>query len=296
MEFRQLEVFAAVAETKSFSKAAEYLYLTQSTVSTHIRKLEEELQTKLIIRSTKSVRLTQEGTTFLRYVRRILETKNTALEAISSPSPEIFRLGASTIPSGYLLPGLLSEFRKTHPFIVFDIRQGDSDDILEQILDGSAELGLIGKKADPSRCVSIPFCEDELVIAMPADEHHRTFLEGSRNLTQLLREPLIMREQGSGTQKAADQFIDSLGLSPDDLNIIASVNDLEAIKQLVRNGTGISIMSRFSVRDFEERGQILTLSLAEQISRQFYMVYLKSKRPRAFVQDFIDMAQKNRSF
>ena len=146
MEFRHLEIFLAVAETKSFSKAAKHLFLSQSTVSSHIKNLESELQKPLFIRSTKSVELSPDGCTFLRYANSILEMREAALEALNAPSETILRIGASTIPSGYLLPRLLRGFHDSHPHTFFDIQQGDSGKILEKILDGSLELGFIGKK------------------------------------------------------------------------------------------------------------------------------------------------------
>ena len=152
MEFRQLEVFVTVAETKSFSKAADYLYLTQSTVSSHIKNLEKEIKKKLFIRSTKSLKLTREGASFLWYARRIIETRDAALENINSTTKHILHLGASTIPSGYLLPKLLAGFRKKYPHICFDIKQGDSTDIQEKIIDGTIELGLVGKKSEAAQC------------------------------------------------------------------------------------------------------------------------------------------------
>lgn len=292
MEFRQLEVFAAVAETKSFSKAAQYLYLTQSTVSTHMKKLEEELQTKLIVRSTRSLRLTPEGAAFFWYVRRILETKEAALEAISSPAPAVFHLGASTIPSGYLLPRILANFRQKHPLVYFDIRQGDSDSILGQILDGTVELGVIGKKADSSQCESIPFCEDELVLAMPATAHYKALLKQKEPLARLLQEPLIVREQGSGTQKAADRLFASRKLSASDLCLAATVNDPEAIRQMIKNGLGVSVMSKFCVRECVEQGQMLAYPLNGLVSRRFYLVYLKSRPPRPILQELIDLIRR----
>ena len=102
MEFRQLEAFAAIAKYKSFSKAANALYLTQPTISAHLGSLERELQKKLVSRTTKTIQLTQDGEKFLKYVNRILELKEAAVQELAGEEKEIISLGASTIPSGVI--------------------------------------------------------------------------------------------------------------------------------------------------------------------------------------------------
>lgn len=291
MEFRQLEVFIAVAEYKSFSKAAEALFLTQSTVSSHIKNLEMELQKNLISRTTKSLQLTDDGICFLNYVKRILETRDAALNQLNSPSEALLHVGASTIPSGYLLPGLVSDFCRAHPNITFDLKQGDSMEIMEKILNGSVEIGLIGTPSSSAKCISIPFCKDEMVLVTPASEYYRKYQKNPFNLQQLLQEPLIIREQGSGTQKTANQILDSMQISRKKLNIIAQSNDLESIKRMIAGGMGISLCSRFSVKDMEEAGNVLVFPLQTPVERHFYIIYLKTKILKPSLQEFISFAQ-----
>lgn len=173
MEFRQLEAFATVAALKSFSLAADALYLSQSTVSTHIKNLEKELQKTLFIRTTKSLQLTPDGIIFLKYTKRIIETRDAAIETLNAPVEQVIHLGASTIPSTYLLPRILSSFRQNHPSVVFHITQSDSSETLSKILDGSIELGVIGEDVSSSMCTCIPFCSDELVLVTPATPYYQ---------------------------------------------------------------------------------------------------------------------------
>ena len=100
MEFRQLEAFVATAELKSFSQAAKYLYLSQSTISSHVQNLEDDLGRKLLLRTTKSITLTPEGETFLSYARKIVETKDQAVLSLQQSSKSMLHIGASSIPSG----------------------------------------------------------------------------------------------------------------------------------------------------------------------------------------------------
>ena len=290
MELRQLEAFVVVSELKSFSKAAEYLYLSQSTISSHIKNLENELKKSLITRTTKSLQLTSEGEIFLRYAKRILETKDAAIDALNSPVETILHLGASTIPSAYLLPSLLHQFHKLHPYVYFDIKQGDSHEILERILDGTVELGFIGKEDDSGRCINIPCCTDDLVLVTPATPYYLSLSKKPFILKEFLKEPMIIREQGSGTKKASDLFLEEENIPLNELNIIAQINDLESIKQMIVNGMGISILSRFSISNLEKRGQVLTYPLQSTIQRDFYISYLKTKGLSPILQEFVDFA------
>lgn len=290
MEFRQLEVFAAVAEQMSFSKAAEQLYLTQSTASSHVKNLEKELGKQLIFRTTKHLQLTEEGQRLLPYVKRILETRDAALEELKGPTEELLHLGASTIPSGYLLPKLLGGFRRLHPNLYFSIKQGDSHEIQERVLDGSLEVGFVGSKSPSTYCVNLPFCTDQLVLVTPSTDHYLALRQRGCGYRELLREPIILRERGSGTQKAADRFLESVQIRREQLNPVAEINDLESIKQMIVGGMGVSICSRFAVADLEAQGQAILYPLPSDIRRCFYITYLKSRTLKPTLKALIQYA------
>ena len=287
LEIRQLEVFAAVAETKSFSRAAERLYISQSTVSSHIRNLELEIKHPLLVRSTKSVRLTPDGLIFLRYAKRMLETRDAALAALDAPSETILRLGASTIPSAYLLPKMLSDYRSSHPLVFFDILQGDSSEIIEKTKDGSILLGAVGRKEADASLSYLPFCTDQLVMITPSSSHYLALMKRKPTIRQLLKEPIILREEGSGTLKASARYLESLGIRFEDLNVVARINDLESIKQMVISGMGISILSACTVSNIKESGQALVCPLHTELKRSFYLVYPKQENISGVLKDFI---------
>lgn len=290
MEFRQLEAFAAIAKYKSFSKAAESLFLSQPTVSSHLGSLERDLQKKLVIRTTKNLKLTEEGERFLKYVQRILELKEAALRDLSGDVRDIVTLGASTIPSGYLLPDVLTEFRRENPGIYFQIRQGDSQEIEERVLDGTVELGLTGSICEDRHCVCEKFCSDRMVIAMPSTSEYFALqkeVEKQHNLEKIFSKPIIMREIGSGTRKAAEQFLKHQNIREENLHVVARVNDLESIKRMIAGGMGISIMSGFAVEDMIKSGQILVCELDTEIHRDFYLVRRKNMEVKPAVEKFI---------
>ena len=277
MEIRQLEVFCAVAEQGSFSKAALSLGLSQSTVSTHIKNLEQELRRSLIRRTTKRLSLTEDGNRLLPYARRILESRDAALDELERTSEQLLHLGASTIPSGYLLPKLLGEFHALHPGVFYALRRGDSREIQELVLNGEVELGFVGSLPPAEHCVSIPFCRDSMVLATPVTEHYQRLRREACGLLRLLQEPIILREQGSGTQKAADEFLSAQGISREMLHPIAELNDPESIKQLIVAGMGVTIGSRFAFADLEAQGQAILYPLPAGVHRTFYITHLRSR-------------------
>lgn len=288
MEFKQLEAFVAVVDYNSFSEAARRLYLTQPTVSAHIRALETELNSKLIIRTTKKLTVTARGYQLYDCAIRMLNIRNHLVEEFTGAKKKIIDLAASTIPSSYLLPELLSVFGRQAPDVYFHAWQSDSAGAIKKVLDGSVDLGLVGQKEDRETCCFIPFCTDSLVIAAPVSEHYLRLQNRKPSIRDFLSEPFIIRENGSGTRKEMDLFLEQHRISTDELNVVASMNDLESIKKSIVNGLGISILSARSVRDLEKTRQILLFPLKEPAHmRTFYIVYSKNRILKPHVKQFI---------
>ena len=280
MEFKQLEAFVAVVDYGSFSEAARRLYLTQPTISAHIRSLEDELHMKLIIRTTKKTTITAKGYQLYDSAVRMLEIRNNLLENFTGAHKHMIDLAASTIPSSYLLPELLAAFGKTHPDVYFHSIQSDSSESISRVLDGTVDLALVGQNTRDESCVFIPFCHDELVIATPVTDH------------DFLKDPIIFREKGSGTKKEMDLFLERTGITTGNLNVIARMNDLESIKKSIVNGLGISILSSRSVNDLQRTKQILVFPLEEAAhKRSFYIVYSKNRILKPHVKQFVQFVR-----
>lgn len=207
MDFKQLQSFVTVVQEESFTQAAGKLFVSQSTVSTHIHQLESELNTKLILRTTKSLQITPKGRELYEYALNILELKERMIQACSIESRRIIHLGASTIPSAYILPQLLADFGKLHQDIYFIIHQSDSQGIINGLKDGLFNLGFIGMNCEDSDFCCQPFCRDRMVVITPVNEHFLQYKQQKENvLPELLREPLILREKGSGSKKWPTTF------------------------------------------------------------------------------------------
>ena len=292
MEFKQLEAFVAVVDYGSFSEAARKLYLTQPTISAHVRSLEEELHTRLILRTTKKTTVTTRGYQLYDSAVRMLEIRNNLLENFTGVQKRMIDLSASTIPSSYLLPEILAAFGKTHPDIYFHSIQADSAESINRVLDGTVDLALVGQNTCDETCVYLPFCQDELVIATPITNHYLGLQNKSVTFEDFIKDPIIIREKGSGTKKEMDLFLEQIGVTPSDLNVIARMNDLEGIKKSIVNGLGISILSARSAIDLQKTKQILLFPLEESAhKRTFYIVYSKNRILKPHVRQFIQFVQ-----
>ena len=290
MEFKQLEAFVAVVDYGSFSEAARKLYLTQPTISAHIRSLEEELHARLIIRTTKKLTITTKGYQLYDSAVRILDIRNNLLENFTGSRKQIIDLAASTIPSSYLLPELLAGFGRMYPDVYFHSWQTDSSGAINRVLDGTVDLALTGQNTGDDSCVFIPFCQDNMVIAAPVNDHYLNLKQKEQPVVfqDFIKDPVIIREKGSGTKKEMDIFLENAGIKPSSLNVVARMNDLESIKKSIVNGLGFSILSARSVVDLQKTKQILLFPLEESAhKRSFYIVYSKNRILKSHVHQFI---------
>ena len=292
MEFKQLEAFVAVVEYNSFSEAAKHLYLTQPTISSHIRSLEQELNSKLILRTTKKLMVTARGQQLYDCAVNILNMRNTLVDEFTGNDKKIIDLGVSTIPSSYLLPELLGAFSSQSPNVYFHACQSHSQGVIMRVLDGSIDLGLVGSKSEDKDCQFIPFCYDKLVLATPVTPYFLKMQEQGAQLADFLDQPFIMREKGSGTKKELDRYLESQGISQSSLNIVARMNDLEAVRRSIVQGIGISVLSYRSARDLADSRQLLLFPLDKVSSvRTFYIVYNKNRILKSHVKQFIHFTE-----
>lgn len=279
MQFKQLEVFVQVARLKSFSKAADALYLTQPTISAHISALESELGTRLVIRSTKEIQLTPTGNVLFGYAAQILGLCERAEQDVRTASSDIqgsLSVAASTVPSQYLLPRILPHLRRRYPKVFLQVYQGDSSQVAQRVFENGAELGIIGTPIQKAGCICTPFFSERMVIITPNTPTYQG-LDGAISAQTLRESPFLIREPGSGTRKRGEEFLRSIGVDPKDLELAAQLQSTESILQGVKNGLGISILSGCAAREAAEEGKILAFSPdSPLLERQFYLLYRRS--------------------
>lgn len=295
MELRQLEAFVKVVELQSFSKAAKSLFLTQPTISTHIASLEEELKAKFLDRTTKTVNTTSAGERLYDYAKEMLEIKEDLYQEFGErfQEEEKMEIAGSTIPSQHIFPELIPAFQKQNKKVYFSINQGDSQYVIDEVLKHKVDIGFVGMNDHNSKLHYIPFYEDKLIIITPNEQYYRELLHKECSFGKLMKEPIILRENGSGTKKAAEDFLKIREIDPLRLNVVARINDQEIIKKAVCNGMGISIMSKKAALDDADRGKILIYEPeGVQITRNLYIVFEKRKKFNLMKKNFIEFCSQ----
>ena len=295
MNLKQLEAFVQVAEKRSFSGAAREMYLTQPTVSAHISALESELGTKLLIRNTKEVSLSEDGQKLYEYAKQIsLMVKQVEQEFQRQPAQKrkhCTRIAASTVPAQYLLPQILAKFSEQYPEEQFQVLETDSAKVVEHILERSVDIGLTGTQLEKMRCKYVPFYEDELIVITPNQEKFRKRKQQGGGIGWLLEEPVIMREEGSGTRKESEKILRRIGIAPEKLNIVASIENPETIKRSVSSGMGVTVISALAARDALEQAKVIGFSLGADDTRNINVVYNKNFPLSAAAKKFLQIVK-----
>ena len=262
MDIKRLELFCRVVDLKNFTRAAESVRLSQPSVSEHIRLLEEAVGEKLLDRLGREVLATPAGEVLYRYARQIIRLRDEALQAIDQFRGELsgsLVVGASSIPGTYLLPQWIEPFKGKYPSIRTTVRIGDTEQVLAQLLDGEVELALVGARKKESRVNFVELLSDELVLAVPPGSPLAR--RGAIDIAELTEVPFILRELGSGTRSVMSEALATAGLDTDKLRVIAEMGNTEAVRQAVRAGVGVSILSRISIVDDLERGDLAVVGI-----------------------------------
>ena len=291
ISLKQLEVFVAVVEYGGFTRAAEELFFNQSTISAHISLLEQALGKELFVRSNRRhIRLTAEGERVYPIAKRILGDCNTLRTLFASEKVEqALSLGASTVPGQYLLPEYLSAFLKKEKDFRYSLRRGDSAQVHRMLKNGEISLGFVGAISEPNAVDYYPLAEDKLVLVTPNTPHYRQLQESGAYGRDLLTCPMVTREEGSGTDRSVQNYLRSLSLPPDSLNIVARVDDPEAIKRMVAGGVGISILSALAVEQEVASGTLLAFEMDRSaLKRDIYLITLRGQSFSRTEQKFID--------
>lgn len=280
MDIHRLEVFCRVIEMQSFTKAADAIFLTQPTVSEHMRALEEMVGEKLVDRLGREVLPTPAGKILYKYARDIIRLRNEAIQAIARYGGSLsghLTVGASTIPGTYILPGLIGSFKARYPAIQITLRISDSAEVMDRVLDGSLEAGLVGARWDDRRIVLEEICSDELVLVVCPE--HPWASDKVVEMEVLAQQPFILRERGSGTRRVMVQALESIGFNPSRLHVVAEMGSTEAVRQGIKARIGISILSSHAVAEDIGRGTLVRVAIKGlSIHRPFYLVQRKGRQ------------------
>lgn len=294
MNLKQLEAFVQVSESGSFSKAAKELFLTQPTISAHISSLEKELNVRLFIRNTKEISLSDDGKDLYRYAKQITDLEKAIEERFymdSDDGKHFITIAASTIPAQYLLPKVLMCYRERYPKEQIKIMETDSSEVVTQVVDHMVDVGFTGTVLEKKHCKYIPFYKDELAVITPDTPEYRILKEQNRDdIDWIKRKPLILREEGSGTRKEAEKQLKNAGISMEDLDIVASIANQETIKKSVKQGMGITVLSRLAAED--EDGLLIFPIPGADEGRDINLVYNKNYQMTRSADRFIRIVKE----
>jgi DNA-binding transcriptional LysR family regulator len=289
MDLWQLNIFCKVIELKSFSKAGKAIRLSQPTISSHIKDLEDHFDCRLIDRLSKEAIPTKAGELLYGYAKRILALRDETETALAEYNGKIrgrLVIGGSTIPGTYLMPHLIGDFKKKYPDVIVSLVIGDTDHIIESILNGNLELGIVGAKAETQKIIQKKLIEDEMRLIVPAD--HRWAGEERVSLKRLVSEPFIIRERGSGTLKSLHQSLIDLGHSIEDLKVVAELGSTQAICQGIKTGAGVSILSILAVAEDLQAGKFSALEVdGLDLKRNFYLTQHRYRSPSPLSEAFV---------
>jgi DNA-binding transcriptional LysR family regulator len=288
-----LETFAKAAELNSFTAAAKALRLTQAAVSQRIQALEAALGTPLFQRRGGRVLLTDAGQRLYPFSARILALHREARQEVTgrkAPLAGELSLAASSVPGEHLLPELLDAYQRKHPHVQLRVTISDSQAVLHQVEHGQAQLGLVGKKGDSPHLEYRCFACDRLVLVVPAD--HAWKRRKRISLEQLCREPLILREVGSGSRWSLEQALGRAGKSLADARVTLELGSNEAIKEAVSRGMGLAVLSAHAVEKEVRAGRLHALGVTGlKLGREMFVVWDRRRVLPIAARLFLDLLE-----
>jgi DNA-binding transcriptional LysR family regulator len=274
LENYRVQVFRAVAEEKSFRRAAEKLHISQPSASQHVQLLEEELGIRLLERNASGIRLTAAGEillTFARQATRQSQRVIAQLAALEGQSGGQLKLAASTTVAQYVLPRILGAFLKQHPRIELTVKSGNTEQVTAWVVSGEAGLGLIEGPPTQKEVAVEPFLEDRLLLIVA--RNHPWAAMASVTPAMLAEEPILMREQGSGTRHVIEKVLRRAGLRLNQLQLAMELDSTEAIVSGVEAGLGIGFVSERAIRKELRLKTLATVEVAGvEIRRNFSII------------------------
>ncbi|MDY7035958.1 MAG: selenium metabolism-associated LysR family transcriptional regulator [Thermodesulfobacteriota bacterium] len=290
-DLRQLETFCQIVELGSFSKAANAVFLTQASVSERISNLENMVGTRLLDRLGRQIVPTKAGKLLYKHAVMLLNMKRTAqleMQDFLGIKRGKIHMGGSTIPGEYILPKFIGRFHAQYPLVSVLLTIADTSEIESRVVEGDLEMGVIGSMGSHRSLIYHELWKDELVLAVPAQ--HRWAKKKTVSLEELIEEPFILREPGSGTLKIIENHLrDSMSMDQDSLQVVARFGTSTAVKEGIKAGLGVSILSSKAINTELIAGILKGLRLKGiNILRSFYLIRDKRRITSPLSQAMVD--------
>ncbi|MEA2102878.1 MAG: LysR family transcriptional regulator [Thermodesulfobacteriota bacterium] len=295
MNIHQVRIFYTAAQVMSITKTAKKMHLSQPSVSIQIKDLEESLGVKLFDRINRKISLTDAGKVFYSYAQRILnliDETNIVMKDFGSGDVGSLAIGASNTIANYILPRYLGEFKENNPRVDISLSILNRQDAIEQCLGGDIDVAFVQEVRDHPDLRSELCMLDELVVV--CSPRHRWASMGPLSISTLNSEaePIIMREEGSGTRDLIEYAAEMIGAQ---LNIAMEMGNTEGIKRAVEANLGIAIISKNVIKREIKYKKLVSLEIRDlDTRRRFYIVCSSKRRPMPYVKRFYDFIVEKR--
>ena len=292
----EFKTFIAVVDFKNFTKAAEYLNLSQPSVSTHIKNLEIIFGVTLINRSVKqkTISITESGYTLYKRAKEIINLLDVTFMDVKTLSTSIkgtIKIGASLTIGEYILPKFLAHFSNKYPDVDIEVKIENTSFIASELKKMKLDIGLIEGSVSSALFKQEYFLEDEMVLVAPFDSDLK---DKEIKLDNIQNRRWIAREEGSGTREYLDLFFAQNKIIPKSIMVLGS--NL-AVKEAVRNNLGLTITSKHIILEAESRNELTSLKLNNDFRRSFSYIYPKeltlSKADHIFLEELKEYTKKN---
>lgn len=240
----ELRVFVTAAEEGNFSRAAERLQMSQSAISQNIQAVERAYGVELFVRRGRSVELSEAGRAILPLAREVLHASSKFEDAMQNVNKQIggeLLIGCSTSAGRYIMPSLLSVFQQQFPLVKSRVKVLSCEEVLEQLLSEMIPLGMTSRQLDHHGLESEPLFDDKVILVVPSS--HPWAMTGKAGPAEIVNQPVILREEESGTRATVLDGLKAYGVTLDMLNVVMELGSAEAIELAVERGTGIAFVS-----------------------------------------------------
>jgi DNA-binding transcriptional LysR family regulator len=298
MEDHRLRAFCLVVEMKSFSKAAEAKFMTQSAMSHLIKNLEDELGVRLFSRKGKNIIPTPAGRLIYEHAKRILEGYKTMEDSIYNLIKKTkgpLYIGASTTVATYLLPQVFYDFSKTYPEAQIHLSVSNTEKIINELHQRKIDIGIVEGNVKDGRIILEEIAEDEIVLIASDDNP----LTKEKHITPhaLISQTFIMPEAGSGIREFIDDFLRMMKIEPQKINVLMTLGDPELLVQMVQSGLGISFVSKCSIFRAIKDGTIKPLTMTKKrLYRKFYLARFDKEPSSMVARTFLEFLKGYRFF
>lgn len=294
MNLKKLKAFMLVLDKGSFSEAAEMMDLSQPAISQQVKSLEEDLGVSLLNRSSSTIKPTAAGRYVYNAGFQLLKQWKDLEEGVKAFHGTLngtLAIGASTVPGNYMLPRSIGEYCKAHPNVDVVLEIGDSEAILSKMMNRQLDAAVISFPSDSPDLDCEMIAEDSLVL-ISSHGHPLVTAPCQGDPCELVQYEFVIREKGSGTRKAMDEWLTRCGVDITDLRIVAQFSSNEALIAAVEAGVGLSFVSQLAAQPAVKAGRIQIVSVMSAISRKFYLIYPKARKDYPTVKEWIETLRR----